>query len=393
VTTYNLIAGVTFALVVFGLVMVLSASTVMSLQETDLASPYAIFQSQLVFAGIGTVALIVASRLPVIAWKRLAVPVLVVALGLQMLVFTPLGISVNGNLNWIRVGPLTMQPSELIKVGLVLVGGLVLSRKYKHLDQLGHIIVPFVLPIAAVSVALVLVGGDLGTVLVLGAIIAAVLYAAGVPGRWFAFSFAGFAALATSMVLVSPNRLARFDVWLGRDTNPFGNARQPMQGRFALADGGWFGLGLGASREKWQWLSEPHNDFIFAIIGEELGLPGTLIVLVLFAVLTIACYRLVMRTSDVFVRVATAGAMTWIVIQAMVNIGTVIGLLPVIGLPLPLVSSGGSSLVTTMLILGILLSFARAEPGCAKALAARPSVLRRTLSVVPSGALRRWSGR
>ncbi len=393
VTTYNLIAGVTFALVVFGLVMVLSASTVMSLQETDLASPYAIFQSQLVFAGIGTVALIVASRLPVIAWKRLAVPVLVVALGLQMLVFTPLGISVNGNLNWIRVGPLTMQPSELIKVGLVLVGGLVLSRKYKHLDQLGHIIVPFVLPIAAVSVALVLVGGDLGTVLVLGAIIAAVLYAAGVPGRWFAFSFAGFAALATSMVLVSPNRLARFDVWLGRDTNPFGNARQPMQGRFALADGGWFGLGLGASREKWQWLSEPHNDFIFAIIGEELGLPGTLIVLVLFAVLTIACYRLVMRTSDVFVRVATAGAMTWIVIQAMVNIGTVIGLLPVIGLPLPLVSSGGSSLVTTMLVLGILLSFARAEPGCAKALAARPSVLRRTLSVVPSGALRRWSGR
>ncbi len=137
------------------------------------------------------------------------------------------------------------------------------------------------------------------------------------------------------MVLISPNRLARFDVWLGRDTNPFGNARQPMQGRFALADGGWFGLGLGASREKWQWLSEPHNDFIFAIIGEELGLPGTIVVLVLFAVLTVACYRLVMRTTDTFVRIATAGAMTWIVVQAMVNIGTVIGLLPVIGLPAP----------------------------------------------------------
>ncbi len=393
VTTYNLIAGVTFALVVFGLVMVLSASTVMSLQETDLASPYAIFESQLVFAGIGTVGLLVASRFPVVAWKRLAVPVLLAALGLQLLVFTPLGVSVNGNLNWIKVGPLTMQPSELIKVGLVLVGGLVLSRKHRTLDQLGHVVVPFILPISAVAIGLVLVGGDLGTVLVLGAIVAATLYAAGVPARWFGFSFLGFAALATTMVLVSPNRLARFDVWLGRDTNPFGNARQPMQGRFALADGGWFGLGLGASREKWQWLSEPHNDFIFAIIGEELGLPGTIVVLVLFAVLTIACYRLVMRTTDVFVRVATAGAMTWIVVQAMVNIGTVIGLLPVIGLPLPLVSSGGSSLVTTMVILGILLSFARSEPGCAQALSARPSVLRRTISVVPSRVRRGRSGR
>ena len=394
VATYNLIAGVTLALVVFGLVMVLSASTVMSLEETDLASPYAIFDSQLVFAVIGTVALVVAARMPVIAWKRLAIPALLGALALQLLVFVPgIGFAVNGNRNWIHVGPLTMQPSELIKVGLVLVGGLVLSRKHKHLDHLGHVVIPFLIPIAAASVALVLVGGDLGTVLVLGAIIAALLYAAGVPGRWFAFSFAGFAAMATSLVLLSPNRLARFDVWLGRDTNPFGQARQPMQGRFALADGGWFGLGLGASREKWQWLSEPHNDFIFAIIGEELGLPGTIVVLVLFALLALACYRLVVRTTDTFVRIATAGAMTWIVVQAMVNIGAVIGLLPVIGLPLPLVSSGGSSLVTTMLALGVLLSFARAEPGCAEALAARPSVLRRTLSVVPTRALRRRSGR
>jgi cell division protein FtsW len=391
VTTYNLLLGTTFVLVVFGLVMVLSASTVMSIQEYH--SPFAIFEKQLLYACVGTLALVVAARMPVLAWKRLAVPILVVALGLQTLVFTPLGKSANGNLNWIRLGPLMMQPSEVVKLGLVLVGGLVLSRKHRRLDQLGHVVVPFVLPVSALAVGLVLLGGDLGTVLVLGAIIAAVLYAAGVPARWFTFSFLGFGALAAVMVLVSPNRLGRFDVWLGRDTNPFGQARQPMQGRFALADGGWFGLGLGASREKWQWLPEPHNDFIFAIIGEELGLPGTIVVLVLFAVLTLACYLLVMRTTDVFVRIATAGAMTWIVVQAMVNIGTVIGLLPVIGLPLPLVSSGGSSLVTTMLVLGILLSFARAEPGCAKALRTRPSMLRRSLSVVQSGAARRRSGR
>ena len=193
-----------------------------------------------------------------------------------------------------------------------------------------------------------------------------------VRGRW-----------PIAFVVTSPNRLGRFDVWLGRDTNEFGAARQPLHGRYALADGGWFGLGLGASREKWGLLSEPHNDFIFAIIGEELGLPGTLAVLLLFAGLALACYRLVTRTDDFFVRVATAGIMTWIVIQAVINIGAVINLLPVIGVPLPLVSSGGSSLVTTMFALGILLSFARSEPGCAEALSARPSALRRSLAVLP----------
>ena len=178
--------------------------------------------------------------------------------------------------------------------------------------------------------------------------------------------------MAIAFVVTSPNRLGRFDVWLGRDTDEFGAARQPIHGRYALADGGWFGLGLGASREKWGLLSEPHNDFIFAIIGEELGLPGTIAILLLFAGLALACYRLVTRTGDLFVRIATAGIMTWLIVQALINIGAVIGLLPVIGVPLPLVSSGGSSLITSMFALGILLSFARAEPGCAEALSARP---------------------
>jgi cell division protein FtsW len=197
--------------------------------------------------------------------------------------------------------------------------------------------------------------------------------------------------MAAAYIVTSPNRLGRFDVWLGRNTDEWGAARQPIHGRFALADGGWLGLGLGASREKWGLLSEPHNDFIFAIIGEELGLPGTLAVLVLFAALALACYRLVTRTDELFVRVATAGVMTWIVVQAAINIGAVIGLLPVIGVPLPLVSSGGSSLVTTLFALGILLSFARSEPGCAHALSARPSALRRSLAVLPAVARARRS--
>jgi cell division protein FtsW len=386
VTTYYLLVCVTTALVVFGLIMVLSASSIVSIDQTS--SAYSIFISQAVFAAVGGVALVVASRVSVAWWKRLALPILVVAVVLQLLVLTPMGVSVNGNRNWLRLGPVSVQPSEIMKIGLVLAGGLVLAAKRRSLASFSHVLVPYLVPIAAVSVGAVVLGHDLGTVLILGAIVAGVLFAAGIPLRWFAFVGAPFLVMAATFVVTSPNRLGRFDVWLGRDTNEFGAARQPLHGRYALADGGWFGLGLGASREKWGLLSEPHNDFIFAIIGEELGLPGTLAVLLLFAGLALACYRLVTRTDDFFVRVATAGIMTWIVMQAVINIGAVINLLPVIGVPLPLVSSGGSSLVTTMFALGILLSFARAEPGCAEALSARPSALRRSLAVLPGAARR-----
>jgi cell division protein FtsW len=178
----------------------------------------------------------------------------------------------------------------------------------------------------------------------------------------------------------------RIHSWIGGGcTDPNGACWQTIHGQYALADGGWWGVGLGASREKWQWLPEAHNDFIFAIIGEELGLPGTLVVIGLFAVIAVACYRLVLRSDDFFTRVATAGVMVWILGQAVINIGAVIGLLPVIGVPLPLVSSGGSALVTTLFALGMLVSFARNEPGCREALAARPGVVRRSLAVVPLG--------
>ena len=381
VTTYYLLVCVTVALVVIGLIMVLSASAIVSLDKTK--SAYTIFLSQAVFAVIGTLALVVASRLSVVAWKRLALPLLAVAFALQLLVLSPMGTNVGGNQNWIRIAGITIQPSEIIKVGLVLTGALILSAKRKHLHSFSHVLVPYLVPLAAASIGIVVLGHDLGTVLILGAIVAGVLFAAGIPLRWFAFAGIPFAATAIAFVLTSQNRLSRFDVWLGRDTNEFGAARQPIHGRYALADGGWFGLGLGASREKWGLLSEPHNDFIFAIIGEELGLPGTLMVLLLFGILAWACFRLVSRTQDRFVRIAGFGIMAWLLGQAIINIGAVIGLLPVIGVPLPLVSSGGSSLITSMFALGILLSFARSEPGCAEALSARPSALRRSLAIIP----------
>jgi cell division protein FtsW len=383
VTSYYVLLSVTVVLVVIGLIMVLSASSVKSLVQTNNATPYVFFRKQVQFALMGGVAMAIAAHLPLRTWKAMSLPILAGSLFLQVLVFTPLGVSVNGNRNWLALGPVSVQPSEFAKLGLVLMGGAILGAKGRSLGRVRHVVVPFLFPVVAATLLLILIGKDLGTVMVMGGIIAALLFAAGVPGRLFAYGTALFAALAVVMITTSSNRLQRFDVWLGKDTNPYGAARQPLHGRYALADGGWWGVGLGASREKWQWLPEAHNDFIFAIIGEELGLPGTLVLLGLFCALTLVCYRIVLRTQDRFVRIATAGVMAWIVCQAIINIGAVIGLLPVIGLPLPLVSYGGSSLTTTMFALGMLLSFARHEPGCAEALAAKPSIVRRTLAVLP----------
>jgi cell division protein FtsW len=383
VTSYYVLLSVSVVLVVIGLIMVLSASSVKSLVESHNGTPYLYFRKQLLFAVIGGVAMLVASRIPVRGWKAMSLPILGASLLAQLLVFTPLGVTVNGNRNWLGFGGFTIQPSEFAKIGLVLVGAALLSVRRRSLDRVRNVLVPYLVPCALLTLGLVLGGGDLGTAIVMGGIIAAVLFTAGVPRRLFAWGSGVMLAGAVTLVLTSPNRLGRFDVWLGKDTDPYGAARQPLHGRYALADGGWWGVGLGASREKWQWLPEAHNDFIFAILGEELGLPGTLVTLGLFCVFAVVCYRIVLRTDDLFVKIATGGIMAWIMVQAFVNIGAVIGLLPVIGLPLPLVSYGGSSLMTTMVALGILLSFARNEPGCADALSAKSSVVRRTIAVLP----------
>jgi len=383
VTTYYLLLSATAMLVVIGLVMVLSASSVTSYKDTN--SSFTVFVSQLQSAVIGVFCAFVATRVRLITWKRISVPMLAVALFLQALVFVPgLGVSINGNRNWIQIAGQQVQPSEFAKVALVLFGATVLTKKRRKLGEFMHAAVPLVFPAGALLLLLVLGGKDLGTGLVLLAILGGLLFAAGVPARMFLVAGAAFAALAAVMVVTSANRMGRINDWLGGGcVDPHGSCWQTTHGQYALADGGWWGVGLGASREKWQWLPAAHNDFIFAIIGEELGLPGTLVIIGLFGLLAFACYRLVLRSGDFFVRVATAGIMVWILAQAMINIGAVIGLLPVIGVPLPLVSSGGSALVTTLFGLGILLSFARNEPGCREALAARPGVVRRSLAVIP----------
>lgn len=378
-TTYYLLLGVVTMLVSFGLVMVLSASMIVSLKEND--SSFTIFLKQAIFAVIGALAMWWAARRSITFWKRTAVPAFLVSLVLLALVLTPLGFGFQGNRNWIGAGPVSIQPSEIAKIGLVLGGALVLERKRELLGSIGHALVPFVLPGVAAVLLLVMLGHDLGTAMVICGLAVAMLFASGVRLRWFAFGLGGIAVLGLLAAQLSSNRMQRIGIWLRPEQCAPGTdlyydiCRQPMHGRYALADGGWWGVSLGGSREKWGWLSEPYNDFIFAIIGEELGLIGTLAILGLFAGFALAGMRLVNRVDDFFVRVATAGICAWILGQAIINIGAVIGMLPVIGVPLPFVSAGGSSLVTTMLAVGILLSFARQEPGAAELAASRPSRL------------------
>lgn len=376
-STYYLLIAVVSSLTVIGLVVVLSASSVTSLKA---GNPYSLFMKQAQFAVLGTLGAFVASRVPVAGWKKLAVPIFVAAVLLQLLVFSPLGVNVNGNRNWIRLPGMQLQPSELGKFALVLCCSLGLATKRRRLHEFQHVVVPALVPFGAIIVGLTLAGRDLGTSLILLTIIAGLLWAAGVSWKLFAGAGGLFAVLAGVMVLVSGNRMSRIDQWL--NCTDVHQCWQTRHGQFALADGGILGRGLGSSVEKWLWLPEPQNDFIYAIIGEELGLWGALLVLALYALLALACYRIVMNSDDQFVRLATTGVMVWILVQAMINIGSVIGLLPVIGVPLPLVSYGGSALVTNLGALGMVISFARHEPACRRALAARPLAWRRSLATV-----------
>jgi cell division protein FtsW len=388
---YYLVLGSTVALAGIGLVMVLSSSSVASLKETG--SSYTWFAKQALFAAIALPLTVLASRLSTQTWRRLAWPMLLAGVAGLVLVLSPLGHEVNGNKNWIAIGPATLQPSELVKLALVVWSATVLERKRALFHRLPHVLVPIV-PVAIVLLALVLTGNDLGTAMVLMLLVGGLLFVSGAPLRVLFLATAGAGLAVASLVVRSENRMGRIHDWLAGSacTDYYGTCWQTMHGKWALATGGWWGVGLGASREKWSWLPEAHNDFIFAIIGEELGLAGTLSVLALFGLLGYGLLRVVLATDDIFVKVATGGVLIWVLGQAMINIGAVLGVFPVVGVPLPLVSSGGSALITTLIALGMVLGFARQIPGAPEALAARPGMVRRSLAVLP-GRSRRGGAR
>lgn len=381
VTSYYVLIGTTTLLLVIGLVMVLSSSSVESLDEGN--SPYAVFLDQAKYALIGLPALLVLSRVPSRVMQAVAWPVLGGAVVFQLLVFVPgLGCGEGGNRNWVCVGGMSAQPSEAIKLALAVWLGAVLARKQRLLHEWKHALIP-VVPVAGLAVLVVLAGHDLGTALVLLMLVAGALFVGGVPLRMFGLAAVAGAGVATVLTVTSQNRTDRIMSWLSTEGCDTSSAcYQTLHGGWGLASGGWGGLGLGESREKWSYLPAAHNDFIFAIIGEELGLIGTMLVLGLFGLMALAMVRIIRRHPDPFVQVTTGAVLCWIIGQAFVNVAVVIGLAPVIGLPLPLVSAGGSALIMTMAALGVVISFARSEPGAAEALAARPSVVRRSLAVI-----------
>ena len=367
-TSYYLLLGASTLLLTIGLMMVLSASSVYSYKLFD--SSYRIFLKQLMWVALALPVALLASRVPHRLIRAVAWPGLVVSTVLLALTQTGMGKEVNGNTNWLELGPFTIQPSEFAKLAIIIWCADLYARKDKLLGDWKHALIPAV-PVTGLITALVIAGGDLGTALVLFAIVLGMLWVVGAPARLFGISLLVVAALAMYLAATSQERLARLTNFVDPFKNYEGAGWQAAHGLFAMSSGGWFGKGISASQQKWGSLPEAHTDFIFAVLGEELGLAGTLLVLALFLTIAYAGIRVALRTTDPFVRYMAAGITVWLTAQMMINIGMVLALLPVIGIPLPLVSYGGSALLPSLVALGLLISFARSEPGAAAALRAR----------------------
>ncbi|WP_293786142.1 putative lipid II flippase FtsW [uncultured Aeromicrobium sp.] len=366
--SYQIVLGLTAILLGLGLIMVLSASSVYALRIFD--NSFYVVSRQAVFAVLGLIGFVTVLRLPWNVLRASVRPALLGAVVLIGLTFTPLGVEVNGNRNWLPLfAGISVQPSELAKLALVLWIADLYARRYKYLATPRYILTPMV-PVAGSVAALVVAQKDLGTALVLFAVIVGMLWVAGLPARHMWFIVLALGVVLVFFVATAPHRITRLLSFLDPTADPEGAGHQSIKAMMAFARGGFWGVGLGGSRQKWGALPEAHNDFILAVIGEELGLAGTLVLLSLFGMLGFVGFRIAMRSRDRFARYAAAGITIWLLAQAIINVGMVLGLLPVIGIPLPLISYGGSSLLATLVGLGVLAKCATTEPGAAQALAA-----------------------
>ena len=377
--TYYCLLISTLVLETFGLIMVFSVQSVTV--AANGGNAFTDFAKYLVFAVVGTLGMVGVSRMPLSWFRRIAWAVLGLTIAMQCLVFTPIGVNVYGNRNWILVpGVGTAQPSEFIKVALALVLGTLVTwytagRRDRTVSA-GW---------AGVGIAILAVfgGQDLGTVIILVLIVAGALWVGGLRKRWFALLGALGMVMFAGASMLSANRRARIVAWIHPEgADPTGVGYQPKHGMWALGTGGWFGVGPGSSRQKWGYLTQADSDYIFAVLGEEFGLVGTLVVIALFAAIGACCLRLMRRHTSTYVVATTSAIGAWIVGQAIINMGVVTGALPVLGVPLPLVSRGGTALVSVLLAIGVLLAFARHEPGAQEALSTSPGALRRSLAVI-----------
>lgn len=367
-TSFHLIVAVAALLTTLGLIMVLSASGVESYGIDG--SAWRIFGKQVLWTVIGLVGCYVALRTPVRFMRRTAFAGYAFTIVLLVLVLIPgIGTLSNGSRGWFVVYGLSMQPSELAKIAFAIWGAHLLASRRMERATLSEMLVPLV-PAAGVALVLIVIQPDLGQTVSLGIILLALLWYAGLPLKVFTTSLAAVVVAAAIMAVTEGYRSDRVRSWLDPDADLQGAGYQARQAKFALANGGVFGDGLGQGTAKWNYLPNAHNDFIFAIIGEELGFIGGFGLLALFGLFAYTGMRIAKRSADPFLRLLTATTTMWVIGQSFINVGYVIGLLPVTGIQLPLISAGGTSTATTLFMVGIMANAARHEPEAVAALRA-----------------------
>ncbi|MDR1295249.1 MAG: putative lipid II flippase FtsW [Bifidobacteriaceae bacterium] len=378
-TAYCTILFSTGLLVALGLAMVVSSHTVDALALGE--SPWATAKEQGLFIAVGIAGGFALSRVPIPTWEKWwAWAAFGGTLAFQILV-PIIGRSYGGNTNWLMIGDHSVQPAEFLKYGLALWLASVLAAKARLLGSWFHLAIP---ALAGVAVAggVVVVGHDAGTAFVIGLMAVGTLVVAGVPWRRIGVVLVGLTLVAALEVFADDERRTRIEVLFDPSVcDRSDDCWQVSQASYALAEGGWFGQGLGASRVKWEWLSQADSDFIFAVIGAELGLVGCIVVLVLFAVLAVGLFQVVRLHPNRFAQIAVGAIGCWLLGQAVINIGMVIRVLPVIGVPLPFVSSGGSALIAGLAAIGTVIGLMRGDPDVGPLLRARRGVVARAFGV------------
>ncbi|MBA2281612.1 MAG: putative lipid II flippase FtsW [Acidimicrobiia bacterium] len=358
-TAYVLLFAVLAVLVLIGLVMVVSSSSVVGLH--DEGSSWHYFSRQLIGVVGGSILFLLTVRVDYRRWRKLALPLYLATVGLLVAVLVPgVGVNVNGSSRWVDLGFMQLQPSEFAKLGTLLIVADLLARRQAWVGDPKRALQPALLWLGLVA-ALLMIQPNLGTTLVLGIVIFAVLFTAGAPGASLARWGGAGAVAALIATLGTPYRRARFLSFLDPWADPAAAGYQNIQAQVSLGSGGWLGVGLGESRAKWGFLPEAHTDFIFAIIGEELGLVGALTIVALFAALGYLGVRAAAQAPDAFGRLLAIGITTWFCVQAFVNVGAVVGILPITGVPLPFISFGSSAMLANMAAAGMLCNVCRSS--------------------------------
>ena len=357
------------ALTLIGLVMVLSASSVSSFAEYG--SSFLFFKRQMLYAGLGAAAAVLLARVRYQIWQKLSgVLVLLVVVLLALVLHPSIGIVAGGAARWLDIGPVSLQPSEAAKLAVVAASATILARNLDHIHEPIRWMMPLVLIVGVVT-ALILLQPDLGTAVVIGGSVFILLFAAGVR-LWMLGAVAVFSGLVgTALILGEGYRRTRLLSFLHPWSDPQNTGYQIVQSLIALGSGQLVGVGLGASRQKWLYVPNAHTDFIFSILGEELGLLGEVVVLALFGAFLYAGIRIALRAPDAFGRLLAAGITGWLGLQTLINLGAVTGLLPITGVPLPFLSFGGSALVVSLAATGVLFSIGRSALGRTKRTARR----------------------